>query len=516
MSGPMLPPAVAQARSNPIGFRRALGSGLRPLVAACRQAPLCDNFQQPTTYNTLNTRILFTAPSTTDLTDIVVGIPGSYWPSTPNETDWTTSYTVLAAIEYPLSDATTPAPLYKDGGRTLTVTPGRTLARFDPWAGVIPAGAQFAVRLYASWSVGAFPLSTYEGGYLVGGYTNLGTDLTDYSLTANSSVPSGNKANTVSQTGFGAVAVYARQRTQTAVLGLLGDSITAGKTGAEAPDPKTGALFLEKGLRGEIPVMNIARGTDGMALYMARNEMRNLFFRAPDGGVAITDMVFSFGRNDLTSSLASLQSMYQTCIGAFLARGIRVRGVTITPRTTSTDGWTSTANQTVDSTETRRQEFNSWLLANWSGLGLTGLLDWAHVIDPTDSGKWGFDTGLSGSTQNGAAPFATMSGRAIGSVARAAYNGNSASGSGYTNGASIPCIIYPMAGDSGAGGGAVTGVVNGTGNVTTYTVTAGGDYQYPPYITPPGRWTNDGLHPNVRGCIEILYQTGFGPQMFRL
>jgi hypothetical protein len=481
-------------------------------MAAFRQRPLNDKFSDQTTQNSLNGRKTFVVPTLTGgISDIIVAFPGAMWDATAFELDWPVQYTVTAAIEYPAGTFT---PLYANGSRTLTVIPGRNLFKFDPCPIVIPAGATGFIKTFCQWTAGHWPLHHWEGMAITGtDWTNLGTGLADLTLSATV------QANSITNAGFASFAVYARLANRCPVLGVLGDSISAGYVG-DFPDQLTGALFLEKSLVNTIPIMSIPRGSDSMAIYGARHECRDSFTYNPlTGEPAITDLYFSMGRNDMpvAANLAALQAMALPIIARWQARGVRVRGMTVTPQSTSTDNWLTVANQLPNSTNALRIQWNNYLRTSWQALGLTGLDDWAWAVDPTDSGVWGSDAGITGSPgPAGAACRTTLTNRAITGAAVSTITGALMKGSGYPLSTTVPCIVYPIPGDTGTGGGQITGNTDGTGAVTTYTINAGGDYDYPPMVAVTGKWTNDGLHPTTRGCVEILRLIKFGPKTLSL
>jgi hypothetical protein len=143
---------------------------------------------------------------------------------------------------------------------------------------------------------------------------------------------------------------------------------------------------------------------------------------------------------------------------------------------------------------------------------MTRIIDAARIVDPTDSGKWNVD----GASGYWGFLIATMNGRSIGSAIRPDYNGGQfAAGGFYPANQTVNCAIYPMPGDTGRGGGAVSVTFNGAGWVpATGTVITGGDYDYPPMIVVPGAWTGDGLHPATRAFQEIIYRSGLSPAWF--
>ena len=81
--------------------------------------------------------------------------------------------------------------------------------------------------------------------------------------------------------------------------------------------------------------------------------------------------------NDLSAgrSLAQIQGDIATLAARFAARGQRVILSTTIPRTTSTDGWLTTGNQTVLATEAVRLAYNAWVRAG-------GIADVDAICDP--------------------------------------------------------------------------------------------------------------------------------------
>jgi hypothetical protein len=305
--------------------------------------------------------------------------------------------------------------------------------------------------------------------------------------------------------------VYGRCATPQPCVGFLGDSIMT--NGYDQADPITGALTLGKALRNQIPFINISQGGDSCIGYLARHECRDMFLRDPaTGRVFVTDLVLAMGRNEM-SFAAGLQINIATITKLWVARGVRVIGWTVTPQTTSIDKWATTANQTVSdvSIEAQRLIYNTWLRANYASIGMTRIIDAARIVDPTDSGKWRVD----GTPGYWGLMVPTMSGRRISAITRPDYNGAPAFGREFPANQPATCTIYPMPGDTGAGGGAASLVFGSSGEIpATATVIAGGDYDFPPMIVVPGAWTGDGLHPGARGYQEIIYRSGFSPAWF--
>lgn len=466
-------------------------------------SPLSDGVRTDTTSNSMNVRRGAMAPASCDITDIVVAIPGSYFGAF--EYTMPTPWTVVAAsIEYP---AGTFYPLFANGSASLAVIPGRTMARFDPCPITVPAGQKFWVKVFLTWTPGSMKMQNLSQWEIIGNWTNTGTDLTDQTQTT-TVLPSNFVTNL-----YGNLMVFGRcSSPQPLVVGFLGDSIMC--NGTDQPDPNTGAIAMEKALRNRVPFINISIGGDSSAAYLTRHECRDLYLRGLDGRVGITDLMFTMGRNEI-SSAAALQDRIATATRLWVNRGVRVHGWTVTPGTTSTDNWATIENQTVSdpASEAQRVPYNAWLRANYQAIGMTSIIDAGRIMDPTDSGKWNCD----GTAGYWGLMVPTMNGRAIASVNKAIFNGTNADGRGrdYPPNQTVNCAIYPYPGDTGTGGGAVSLTFTSAGQFPdTAMVSAGGDYDFPPMIVVPGQWAGDGVHPATRGYQEIIKQSGFSPEWF--
>lgn len=497
-------PSARAAVVTPQGLQRrdiALKSGNTLVGVAGFQHASPDATDVDATNSSLNSRMVFYAPAQSAITDITLSFPGFAFENP--EVDWpVASYTVTATIEYPTNTFT---PVYSAGSRTLTVNAGRLKTSFYPAYGlVIPAGAQFFVRCFAQWTAGHWMGTVSQSG-LAGGFTNVGVGLSD--LTSSTSTFSNN-----STTGDFSAAVYGRLATAIPVLGILGTShdVAVG----DGPDPNFGgARGFARAMRGQIPIITVCKTGQQLSNYLSRTAGANVLLAD-----ACTHMIFDMQTNDIYAgaSLATLQAQMPTALAPYLARGVKIWGTTVSPRTTSTDFFLTAANQTITSAgvnDAVRLAYNAWIRANYASLGMQGVIDIAHAVDPTDSSKWGFDA--SGASTNGAANtrgIPTMSGGTVASVAVAFGSG----GGTYTLSANVPCVIRNMPGDTGSGA-VVHAVTNGAGAVTSYVVDApGSGYLYPPMISPVGKWTYDGIHFTSTGYDQVISQTGLRPEMFSL
>jgi len=144
-----------------------------------------------------------------------------------------------------------------------------------------------------------------------------------------------------------------------------GDSLMAG-TG-DNPNNANGALgwfehacLNTDGLGKNIPYANFSKAGDESAVY----NNKEAFGRYAMLKYA-SHVIFGLGNNDIaTRSLEAIKTSHQEAWAYAKLLGLKVGVVTLTPRTDSTDNWTTVANQTprlnYDSAGTRGL-FNAWL-----------------------------------------------------------------------------------------------------------------------------------------------------------
>lgn len=176
-------------------------------------------------------------------------------------------------------------------------------------------------------------------------------------------VMSGTIANSNSYT-FGPTAIIGVSDTARGSIFCFGDSIfTGGST--DSTQPQLG--FGEQG-----GYMGRVFGDTWPILRCNISGQRVLHWQKSSGPVANNyDDLLSLGQyavsnlgiNDvrLGSALATIQSHVLNIWYSQKSRGIKMYHCTLTPNTTSTDGWTTTTNQTVTIYEANRVGFNDWL-----------------------------------------------------------------------------------------------------------------------------------------------------------
>lgn len=482
------------------------------MLPLCRQRPCSDGLNyiaSGSSSNTGNARSFFFAPANSAVTDIVLRFPGFY--EGQPEANNLLAYTVTASIEYPIGTFT---QVTFGGSTAQIVTPGKVIYSSDPCPVYIPAGAKAAVKTFFSWTTGVanLVLASLGNNGCNGEWWTVGVGVADHTmdatvLTTSFTVGAGGRG--VGSPGF---AIYGQLASAVPIVGLIGDSITQGVK--DFPDPVYGGLAVERGLRSQLPVVNVARQAETFATYQTRTDGRNRLLVN-----ACTHLLFFMGRNDVSAALTSaqIQAALVKAINPYLARGMKVWTATVTPISTSSDAWATSGNQAVQNAgqDVNRLAYNAFLRSSYASVGLSGVFDWAHVVDPGDTGIWLAD----GTAGKSAVGVPTLTGTALTSVALAPYAGNAGyGGTGYpVSQAALPCVVTRYPDDPiRTNDAVVTCATDGTGAVTSYTVVSGGAYSIPPMVCPVGQWTDDGTHPTYRAYNAIIAATGFSPASFVL
>jgi lysophospholipase L1-like esterase len=152
---------------------------------------------------------------------------------------------------------------------------------------------------------------------------------------------------------------------------IIGDSIGSGygdapgtisHQGRNITTPAiAGGGFIARALHGQIGAVQVAFPGDTVGDFITN---QGHFRRMSFASIASTAIV-EYGRNDLTTGdpVATIQANLVTLWTMCANRGMRVFQTTITPRTSSTDGWVSAGNQATTGNEANRTALNDWLRA---------------------------------------------------------------------------------------------------------------------------------------------------------
>ncbi|MBV9735328.1 MAG: SGNH/GDSL hydrolase family protein [Acidisphaera sp.] len=354
----------------PVGFRArgAPGSGYNETNAAN------NSFQDVTAW---------AAPANTTVKALRLVYPG-FDVTTSGEVDRTVTVTGAASVQY--SGVVYPAKF--GGRRQLLIEPMHDVVVSDPIPVSLPAGAQFFVRTWGQISGGtSWWLADYatpaSGSTRLSGEANArGSSLADHTLSTTTPANSGG--------GYCCpLTVLALLSTPAAAVLILGDSL-AGGTG-DAADANGRMGYIQRGLGSALPWMSLARGSTTAAQAVAAGNGRGMYAAAADRG--ITDVLLGWGRNDINAGIAAAQTRasLQSLALPYQAAGMRVWAFTCPPTTTSTDNWSTAANQAIANAgyEAQRQAYNTDIRLNAVGYGFAGVVDLAGLVeDPANPGRW--------------------------------------------------------------------------------------------------------------------------------
>ena len=165
-----------------------------------------------------------------------------------------------------------------------------------------------------------------------------------------------------------------------------GLSVSISQTGSyDVPDSFGEQGYVEKGLSGTVPYMTMARGSSTALGWAARNYTRiDMILKS-----GCSSVVDGYGTVDLSSGLATMQAEAIVRWRQMKSAGKSVYPVTLMPITTSTDGWATTANQSIEAYESIRTGYNDWLRANLATLPIDGYFETANAVETAqDSGLW--------------------------------------------------------------------------------------------------------------------------------
>ncbi|QEL19333.1 SGNH/GDSL hydrolase family protein [Limnoglobus roseus] len=178
---------------------------------------------------------------------------------------------------------------------------------------------------------------------------------------------------------------------------LLGDSNDAGYSAADGTGDLNGSHgVLEQKLAGTRGIWKLCRAGESAAGWNSNNTRQLALIDAVAAtGVQIGDVIVGFGTNDFNSgsNLATVEAQLTTVINTIKGKGAKKVFIrTLPPFTTSSDAFTTTANQTAGNTAYGAGgdvlTFNSRLRSS-TGIANDGILDVAiQVADGTTAWKW--------------------------------------------------------------------------------------------------------------------------------
>lgn len=257
------------------------------------------------------------------------------------ETPGLNNITVAAGVE----QGTSVIPVTFNGQPSVVIPPGGTVIS-DVIGVYIVKGATFYTRTYVSVASGdKFPRGGH--GAFASNYANpAGANLTGLgagTLTGGSSVRV-----------FAPAAIIGQPLdTGKAVVAIVGDSIGAGDN-----DSQRG--FVERALGGNYSFQKVTYSGEGPIAWVDLDGTQRFRRVQLLHTVGVTHIISEHGVNSIGTTLATLQPLVIKYWNA-LAAIAPTWQTTVTPQTTSTDGWVTTGNQTPFSSNANRILFNNWL-----------------------------------------------------------------------------------------------------------------------------------------------------------
>lgn len=291
-------------------------------------------------------------------------------------------------------------PVFFNGARDVTIEPGATVVS-DPLGVDLTENTQFWTMTrveiattagFESWPTGRATYSTYGEGVLstdsaAADYTT--SPGSGYTVTVSGSTTSAVPENTA--LAYGPLMILGRAAETLASVVIFGDSIGDGADDAGSNGLKG---HLARALDNYVPWAKYTRPGDS---YLNRGTVVNHYRMFSSIGGRATHALIQLGTNDIYANgrtLTQAQNEARSLFRQLAARGITIVACTIPPVTTSTDGWTTTVNQTIsDGTKnTTRVSWNNWLRlldgTTIDGATIT-VADVADAVETArDSGIW--------------------------------------------------------------------------------------------------------------------------------
>jgi lysophospholipase L1-like esterase len=294
--------------------------------------------------------------------------------------------TVKAAIEDSSGNIW---PLYFNGSRTVSLAPGAHVFT-DPLPMVFAAGDYVRSRVnvtvasgdkWPRWAFYSNGIDTFQAGV---DYTDSGTlsGTNGYCFTTNG--------------------VYGRPLGSKGLCAVIGDSIAYG-SGSNS----TWNSFIIRAFGSNYGknVSYATLATPGETAQNFINQVETRYRLMIINGC--TTALVELGTNDVMQNhrtAAQVEADLTTLYARLASLGIRrIYQTTITPRTTSTDSWATTTNQTTSNStdESNRRSINAWIRANTAGIA--GYFEVTDIVETArDSGIWKAGTTADGIHPNDA------------------------------------------------------------------------------------------------------------------
>jgi hypothetical protein len=298
-------------------------------------------------------------------------------------------------------------------------------------------------------------------------------------------------------------------------IALGGDSIMEG-TGD--PDTNGGNVlgFGRRGLADLYPHVHIAKGGEKTIHFQNFTPATYSRIRRMAALSGCTHAIFNYGTNDMsTLTLAQTKANILEIAKALIAKGIKVYWCPILPKTSSTDGWATVANQTVTAQESLRLSINAWLrdtsasgfVAQAGGGSKAGIIEICSVVEVNASNVLTLDGGF------WKAPNATAD---SGTATAGGSTTLTDSGKIWTVNQWAGYYVYCLSGTN-AGDSAAYIVSNTSTQLTVNSAFAANPDNTTHYAIVSTPFTIDGTHPTTYAHIAMgSYIQGLAASLFRI
>lgn len=309
-----------------------------------------------------NSRISTWNQSNATVTKIRIVHPN--WKGTlTNESPGTNAITVTSAFEYP---AGTFNQITWGSASSISIADGNQVSDeitlTTPW----PHDAQAWVRTYVTVSSGQVWSPSYIQDTGTGEAVDSGTNTTDKTM-------SGTITNALVH-GYGPVAIIGTawsSQPRNFAFALIGDSLGQGPGGNKDDRGNSGpwgracGYDVASGVGLKVPFLNLAIGGQAANSNQPNSQMKYRIDLLRK--VRVTNIGIHYGTNDLaTDSPATIETNVLNIANYWLNNCVRVTTETLPPKTTSSDGWITTGNQTPVSpgwngSPANYATFNTWV-----------------------------------------------------------------------------------------------------------------------------------------------------------
>lgn len=342
------PPAAA-----PVDVIRS-ANALRGLNSVANRCSIANTWTSTTTVNQSDgTATVETSRTTHMMTCDVSGLRLVYC-NLANGVRLGNAITVTAELYHPTYGY---FPASFNGQASITIEPGG-MAVSDPIAVEMTQGTVFSARQCVS--VATLGQKWPTNVAIVSGQQD-GTWASNYTRTYNNT----GQTYTAGKRLFSPSAIIGKPLNQTKPpLAAIGDSIISGYTDSETGYPTTPTGWLARKLANTRSYLNLSVSGSSASDLARVNTDGPRSNHTAELWDSCQRVIYELGRNDITNG-ASLATLQASTLAYW--KGMRTRipvdiaACTILPKSTSTDSWATTTNQTTEAANSIRTGYNAWL-----------------------------------------------------------------------------------------------------------------------------------------------------------